>query len=144
MEHCADHVWRCCQQHNTRNRQRQELRDIHQVKSHAFLNSIKDPSPVAHIFVVGTRKPPSPPTPPVFDLTLRHRYLPPKCTPDEVFAHFVSCGPIVGGARLMYNNATGNVIRGFITFEAEEGFRNALVSLTPLSTFVHLVQSKTH
>lgn len=82
----------------------------------------------------------------IYSNCIFQRYLPPKCIPDEVFAHFVSCGPIVGGARLMYNNATGNVIRGFITFETEEGFQNALVR-NPLtftrSLFPYLYPSST-
>ena len=40
------------------------------------------------------------------------KFLPHKCTPEEVYALFAPCGEIVGEARLMYNNANGNVIRG--------------------------------
>jgi 16S rRNA (cytosine1402-N4)-methyltransferase len=54
------------------------------------------------------------------------KYLPPKCTPEQVYAHFESCGPIAGDVRLMYNHSTGNVIRGFITFDTDAGFQNAL------------------
>jgi len=54
------------------------------------------------------------------------KYLPPKCTPEEVRDFFSSCGAIVGDARLMYHHTTGNVIRGFVTFETETGFQNAL------------------
>lgn len=54
------------------------------------------------------------------------KYLPPKCTAEEVHAFFRPCGAIAGDVRLMYHNVTGNVIRGFITFETEEGFKAAL------------------
>ena len=54
------------------------------------------------------------------------KYLPPACTPEEVYSHFEGCGAIAGDVRLMYNHSTGNVIRGFITFETDQGFENAL------------------
>jgi hypothetical protein len=47
-------------------------------------------------------------------------------TAEEVWAFFQDCGKIDGEARLMHDNATGKVIRGFLTFADEGAMRKAL------------------
>ena len=55
------------------------------------------------------------------------KFLPQSATEREVKDFFADCGPIVGDARLMWDNATGLCKGvGWLSFKTEDGFRNAL------------------
>ena len=51
------------------------------------------------------------------------KYLPHDCTEQQVTRFFAGCGPLEKAPRILKDRATGRVIRGFVTFAEEQGYK---------------------